>query len=258
MAERDVIAVILAAGLGSRLGGDGPKCLVRVGAQSILESQMRALASCGVTRATIVTGHRCEEVEAAAKALSAQTGVEAGFARNREFANTGTAISAICGWPEADGRDVLLLEGDTLIDPGALGELLIERRQARTLTDRAERLQQGSKILHDSEGVVLDWLHRRHQPDDFDPRSATKTVNASYLPAETAQDAFLRALQEVVCDLQAPLEFAFRVLVRRGGSIQAVEMEDRPWCEVDDADDLRRARALPTFHYPRPSQGAPR
>jgi choline kinase len=58
-------AVILAAGRGSRLQrvtGDLPKCLARIGGLSLIERQLRAIFSCGLTDVLVVTGHRADEV----------------------------------------------------------------------------------------------------------------------------------------------------------------------------------------------------
>ena len=53
-------AIIVAAGMGRRLGphtADVPKCLVKVGAKSILERQIDALAAAGVGEINVVRGY---------------------------------------------------------------------------------------------------------------------------------------------------------------------------------------------------------
>ena len=52
-------AVILAAGRGGRLQGvigDRPKCLARVGDRTLLDRQIEALQSAGITAVTVVAG----------------------------------------------------------------------------------------------------------------------------------------------------------------------------------------------------------
>lgn len=244
----DLTAVVLAAGLGSRMGElRGPKGLLEVGGRAVLEHQLRALAACRVAQVVLVTGHQAARVEAKAEAFGSGTGVAVSFARNPDFAETGTAASTLIGLNAANPGDILVLEGDTLVTPAALADVLSDRTEARTLTDRHARWDQGSKIFTNPEGWVTDWAHRRRQPPGFSPEHATKTVNVTYLPAATARPAFERPLSRLARDPAAPVEFAFQDMVRAGHRIRAVEMAGRPWCEIDDPDDLARARSLPDF-----------
>ena len=58
-----VVAVLLAAGEGRRVGG--PKALLRAGGATFLESCLRALDRPGVAARVVVTGHQAERVAAA-------------------------------------------------------------------------------------------------------------------------------------------------------------------------------------------------
>jgi choline kinase len=69
-------AMILAAGFGSRLSGmQAPKPLVEVAGVSLLEWSVRQMATAGITRAVIVTGHRADEIEARLPGIAHATGV---------------------------------------------------------------------------------------------------------------------------------------------------------------------------------------
>lgn len=246
MPDLSPTAVILAAGLGTRMGVmSGPKCLLRLPQGCILEHQLRALAGCGVRNCIIVTGHRADEVEETAGSLAGLLGITLRPARNGDFATTGTAASLAAGLNAVDVGDVLVLEGDTVIDPRAVAALVAAGGGVRTLTDTKARLQQGSKILADKDGRALDWLHTRHQPPDFSAEGSTKTVNATYLPAEVAHGDFAAAVRQAAQD--APVEFAFRQLIRGGRQVRAMEMGAWAWCEVDEPEDLRMAWDLPLY-----------
>ena len=65
---RDVHAAILAAGLSSRFGGT-QKALYAIDGVSLLERWIRHLHRAGVSRVTVVSGHRAEEVERATRDL---------------------------------------------------------------------------------------------------------------------------------------------------------------------------------------------
>lgn len=55
------VALVLAAGAGSRLGGL-PKCLIRVGGQTLLQRLLDALATLGIHEVRLVVGHHAEAI----------------------------------------------------------------------------------------------------------------------------------------------------------------------------------------------------
>ncbi len=61
-----VAAVVLAAGRGSRFGGERPKPLARLGPRSLLAHAVGAATAGGLRPVVVVVGHRAEEVAAAA------------------------------------------------------------------------------------------------------------------------------------------------------------------------------------------------
>src|SRR3954451_10300082 len=85
--------VILAAGLGSRLGGSTPKPLTPLGdsGETLLGRQLRLLAPLRAAGATftLVLGHRLEEFRAAFPC--------ARFAVNDRYSETNTAKSLLAG-----------------------------------------------------------------------------------------------------------------------------------------------------------------
>src|SRR6185295_13368035 len=69
-----VVAVVLAAGEGSRMGG--PKALLRVGPLNFLDMCLRALDRPRVGAAVVVVGHRAAEVRALVPPRGTPTVVE--------------------------------------------------------------------------------------------------------------------------------------------------------------------------------------
>ena len=58
-------AIIIAAGLGSRLGNltnDKPKCLLEVAGKSLLQHQIDTLKSCGITNISVIKGYKKEKI----------------------------------------------------------------------------------------------------------------------------------------------------------------------------------------------------
>jgi molybdenum cofactor cytidylyltransferase len=65
-----VAALVLAAGRGSRFGGDAPKPLARLGRRTLLAHAVAAASASGLRPVVVVVGYRGEEVAAAAGTLA--------------------------------------------------------------------------------------------------------------------------------------------------------------------------------------------
>ena len=64
MAEQ-TSAIIIAAGMGSRLmplTSDKPKCMLKFGGMTLLERQIKAYRSCGITNISIVRGYQKNKI----------------------------------------------------------------------------------------------------------------------------------------------------------------------------------------------------
>lgn len=121
MAGRPAAAVILAAGMGTRLQGvfsELPKGFIEIGGEALIQRSIRLLKERGIQRIVIVAGHLGEAYEA----LAAKTpGVE--VVENPAFATTGSMASLACAL-EGVQEDFLLLESDLFYEERALDVLL--------------------------------------------------------------------------------------------------------------------------------------
>ncbi len=121
------IAVILAAGRGTRMGGDRPKVLFEAAGKPLVRWVIDALAEAGVCRRVVVVGYRAAEVEAA---LAGIEGVS--FALQKEQRGTGDAVAAaaseIARAVDAAGGarvPVLIVTGDSpMLQPTSIQRLL--------------------------------------------------------------------------------------------------------------------------------------
>lgn len=234
-------AIVLVAGRGSRLRpltDDLPKCLVEVGGRSILDRLLRQLVDCGVTQATVVGGYLLPQVKKALDDAPLQTQLVA----NRHYDTTGSAVSLLMGLQLYPKRHpALLVEGDMLFEDALLASLLRTGAPVATLYDSSSRVQ-GSRLQVDEKGRVLSWRHC----DDFANLVAAKgkALNLTLMGDFGAREVLVRLLGEVVeADPAAPAE---RALDRLCGEVPvaAVEAGGGVWIEVDDEDDLLRARRL--------------
>jgi len=106
------LAVILAAGRGTRMGTDLPKVLCEAAGKPLVRWVLDALAAAGIRERIVVVGHRAADVQAA---LAGMPGVS--FAVQRQLRGTGDAVAAaaplIQGAGGAAGRPVVIVCGDS-------------------------------------------------------------------------------------------------------------------------------------------------
>jgi molybdenum cofactor cytidylyltransferase len=123
--SRDVAAIILAAGQGSRFGRE-PKLLASFGGSPMVRDVVKAAASSSAEPVIVVTGDRAEEIEASLQGLPIQV------TRNGFFAD-GLSTSLKMGFaalPLRTRAAVVLLGDMPLISP-TLIDTLIDRWRGR-------------------------------------------------------------------------------------------------------------------------------
>jgi 2-aminoethylphosphonate-pyruvate transaminase len=114
-------AIILAAGLGSRLGSihaDQPKGFIEIGGQALIDRSVALLHRCGVDRIVIVAGFQADAYH---RFAADRSGIE--VIENPAYTTTGTMASLAGALDSIDG-DFLLLESDLFYEPRALDALL--------------------------------------------------------------------------------------------------------------------------------------
>ena len=133
LTNQNLLPVILAAGLGSRISGNldfsnSPKGLARIEGKAIVEYQLDILNGSGVNEVLIVVGHlqECyrEYFGNRYKNLTVH------YAVNEEFASSGSALSLLKSRRFFDGsrRSMLMLHADIFFDPQMLKDALNDSR----------------------------------------------------------------------------------------------------------------------------------
>jgi bifunctional UDP-N-acetylglucosamine pyrophosphorylase/glucosamine-1-phosphate N-acetyltransferase len=120
MEARTSLAIVLAAGEGTRMRSPRPKVLHRVAGRSLLAHVLAAVGKAGVTAAAVVIGPGQDDVAAEAKRVSPDATV---FVQ-RERRGTAHAVLAAKSAIEPKPDDILVVYGDTpLIRPATLAAL---------------------------------------------------------------------------------------------------------------------------------------
>jgi bifunctional UDP-N-acetylglucosamine pyrophosphorylase/glucosamine-1-phosphate N-acetyltransferase len=109
MSQTPSLAIILAAGKGTRMKSDLPKVMHKLAGATLLAHVMKAAKAAGVDRTAVVVGPGMDDVAAAANALDAKAQA---FVQVKQL-GTADAVKAARTAFEAFTGDVLVLYGDT-------------------------------------------------------------------------------------------------------------------------------------------------
>lgn len=215
-----MIALLLAAGVGRRLGNDRPKCLLEIGGRTLLERHLENLDALGIP-VRVVTGFKAEMVHGYVP--EAQTVFNDQFRR-------GSLLSLACGLKGLE-QDVVIMDADVLYDPSILADVVgLERGFAiDPRTDPGEE----EMMIGVRDGVVR--AIRRGKLREFD--LVGEGVGFFKLDA-----ASLPALGECIAraDPESDYEKALDAFVGRHGA-DYVLVGGRPWTEIDFPVDVERA-----------------
>jgi bifunctional UDP-N-acetylglucosamine pyrophosphorylase/glucosamine-1-phosphate N-acetyltransferase len=102
-----LVAVVLAAGKGTRMGSDLPKVLHPLLGEPLVVHAIRAAQAAGASEVVVVVGHGAAQVQAALAGFS-------GLAYAVQAEQRGTGHAVLCALPALAGHtgDVLILSGD--------------------------------------------------------------------------------------------------------------------------------------------------
>ena len=259
MFYRDVPAdaVILAAGLGSRLRpltDARPKPLVEVRGVPILHNALRSLAMAGVHRVTLVVGYCQDTIERSCGSEFA--GLEIEYVRSARFDSTGSAYSLWLARETLLRGDVLLLEGDVFFDPSLLQRVLCLAGDVTAL-DAFDDTMSGSAARVTQDGRVLE-IRMNQSAASLNGEPLYKTVNIHRFTGQSLRQAIVPALDGMVAAGQhrSYVEQVLAQLIASG----ALEVRGAPcngvrWFEIDSESDLRIAESI--FAPPMPRHQKP-
>lgn len=231
MRLRSVSAVVMAAGVGTRMRSILPKPLHPLCGRPMLLHVVDALSGMYVDRVVVVVGHGAERVT---KTLhdDAPPDLTIDFVEQRVARGTGDAVSvALTAFPDddVDDGDIVVLPGDApLVTPRTLQRLVDEHRAADAaatlLTARLDDPTGYGRVLRDKDGRV------RRLVEDGDATEAERDVDevcvSMYCFRRSLLAPALRRLSPENAQGEYYLTDAIAVLSEAGHRVVAVVADD--------------------------------
>lgn len=217
--------IILAAGVGSRLGYGLPKALVRFcDKKTILDHQLENLER--ITEPEnirVVIGYKGNLIRKRHPNLE--------YVINRRYKVTNTSKSLLIGLEDLD-EDVIWLNGDVVFDPRILNLILKEKNENLICVDNKKVGEEEVKYNLTSDGYIKRLSKNI-------PYGLGEAVGINYVKKETLP-VLRESLRE--CEDQDYFEEGIQKSIKKGEKFKALNIQDNFCIEVDFPEDLEKAR----------------
>lgn len=220
-------AIILAAGLGSRLGPSSlPKGLtVLSSGQTILGRQVDILLrSLPLTAITIVVGFHHEKIEVAFPLI--QT------VENLNYAHENTSKSLLKALPK-NPEDILWINGDVVFHPEVVNAILKNPQSSMVVTKGAAD-PEAVKYRENGSGFIVEVSKKVQNP-------AGEAIGINFFSAKDMESLRL-ALQE--CQPNDYFEKGIEICIEKGVKVRSVPVSRDSCIEIDFPEDLKKAEEL--------------
>lgn len=230
-------AVILAAGMGNRLGkmlGGKPKSLLEFGGQSLLKRQIHACQLVGIHDFVIVTGWQSEMIEQELAPLQHTDNII--FVNNPIYQSTNTLHSLHLAMPQITG-DFIYFNADVLFGSRMLNFIMQDLNISQLLVDVRACGAEEVKVTVDENDYITAI------GKEIDPRLCLGEFIGIGRFAAAALTDFAAALQLGVDEGHSNnyFEWAVDVLCKKH-RLQVVPTAGVPCIEIDFPEDLEQAR----------------
>jgi len=163
--------IILAAGLGSRLGELGknlPKGMITIFGKTLIERQIEIFHNCGINDITIITGHNSEVIK--------YTNVD--YIKNPNYATTNMNESLFCAKQKFDDS-ILVSYADIIFEQRTIEEILRFRQDVGVAINLDWKKNYENRTQHplsEAENVLIENFQGERAPRISPIKGATKVT----------------------------------------------------------------------------------
>ena len=240
-----MLAVILAAGFGSRLGHitqKVPKALISVGNKPLLVRNIEILRDEGVNKFVIVTGYKSVKLRKRIKRTFPDLNIS--FVHNYHYRDTNNIFSLYIAAKDIKEK-FIILNSDIIFHRSILKKLLkLDSENLTISVDFRDTIgEEEMKVKVDGDKVVR--ISKK-----IDPKEADGEYIGLAKVSEKAVEDLKRSLEETMRRKGKGVfyEEVFQHMIDNGKVVNYTSTSGLPWTEIDTPDDLKFAREVV---YPR-------
>lgn len=239
-------ALILAAGFGKRLRpitNTIPKSMVEVNGTPLLENALNNLYGIGdISEIGIVVGHMADYIKS--HIGTEWKGIPIKYYENKRYLETNNVVSLYKAIDFCDD-DMLMLECDIYYHKEMLEALKAGEGECSILVSPFNKDTMDGTVIEVEGDVAKSLILGKWQGTEFDYTNTRKTVNMYKFSRNFVQKKYMPLIKWYVENMGENSYYEKvlgSLLYYRECDAHIVEVPERMWCEIDDADDLERAK----------------
>jgi choline kinase len=235
--------LILAAGSATRLKpltDNLPKCMLTIGAQTIIERTISNLLKYGLSDITIVTGFLAETLQNFLHDKFPQVAFT--YIHNADYATTNNIHSLWLAHNAIGSSEMLLLDSDIIFDHRII-KLLLDDIQPNALAMRSK----GGIGVEEMKVRINSKSHVQEISKSITPESAAGESIGIEKFGRDFVDRLFQILDDLIMNQKKSnvfYELAFQQLISAGQVIKACDVKDLLCIEIDIPQDIAAATEL--------------
>lgn len=240
-------SIILAAGLGSRLGEltkECTKCMVKINGITLIERMLRQLDRYGMDRIIIVTGYKGDILKDYVQNLGINTPVV--FVDNSDYRHTNNIYSLWLTREFLEEMDSLVLESDMIFEDRVIEKMLAIDNGCGTFVARPRPWMDGSIVKLDKDNNIVYFIDEE-EVKRIDPSYYHKIVSIYKFKKRYVSEKYMTYLNEYVKknkdnNLYESLLKVIDLDVEK--KIPAEILDEEQWYEINDIQDMDIAESM--------------
>ena len=240
-------AVILAAGMGKRLGEltkDNTKCMISVNGETLIQRLLHQLDRYRLKKIVLVVGYKGKELQEYIATLNVSTPIE--YIENQIYDKTNNIYSLYLAKEELVSDDTLLFESDIIVEDSVIDVLIRNPYPDLALVDKYESWMDGTVVTIDKENRITRFIPNSMFRYEDIP-TYYKTVNIYKFSQAFSQNMYVPFLEAYSHALgnNEYYEQVLRVITMLDhATIKALPLNGETWYEIDDIQDLDIAESI--------------
>ena len=230
-------AIILAAGIGSRIKpftDNCPKCLLKVGDDTILKMMISHIQDCGINEIVFVVGYLKEQIKNYVKLKFPD--LNAIFVTNHKYAETNTGYSLMLVKDFIQDSGFIKFDADVVFDKKILKKLIECEHENCLCIDKNINIDaEEIKVIIDNQNRILKANKTVTQKD-----AVGESIGIEKISKETAKLLFkeLELMMQDKKNNQEYYEGAYERLIEKNVPFYALDITGLKWVEIDTREDF--------------------